>query len=231
MRIHLKKLPFWFWIPFFFLLATTVFAVWQIASRTEIKYLSFYNHQEFPITLKINNIDYQLDSFEGKALVIPSTSELQVDAYSSDNQLFKTFTFPDLNTHQQLVGYVFSKNEDMCFYSAELTAFAKNGTIENYTRLNLTTVQNNTFVYTMNMDQNIYLFPGKVLTNEIIERSKSKGLVGIYPIKCDELENVEQLAQNTRMFLNYDPDAQRKYYFDKKTAIESSSNLDELNNI
>lgn len=182
----------------------------DIISFGPYSYVSVMNLGEENIT--VNN--KKLEIFDTYKVETNVKRDYLVKNVAGDTLFNKTI--PDRNGPKLSV-YVRSL-ENYCFFSADVSSFYyQTDTLED-TLVNVSKLENTSLGATelkIDLDNYVYLYPGKYSTSDVPENLIGKKLIGVYPIKCELAEIPEAQKSIVISYKNFNSAQQREYYNNK----------------
>lgn len=192
--------------------------IYFLSSYSYIKKVSLINLYDKNVTVTLADQTYTLQPFDTKLLEIKDLRNLNLTAKIDAKEIFSQNVTLPYST--QIIAAYFGDIQQ-CYYQTNLATTEAN--LE-YTKLDM----KNDLLIIDNLDANLnYFLPGSpVSTGEL-----SKQTLGILPISCTDIDTKSTVAANNSLFLNYNAELQRQYYFQSIEKINNSTTVDQLGDV
>lgn len=196
-----------------------------------ISLVNFYNEN---IILNIEDEKIILKPLEAYTKSIRTTRPIVVNASkeSSNENIFNLAT-DFLGLKQKLIIIALSENKEYCFFKQNVTRYYYDTNNISFIGLERPALYNlrESLILDTNDSNAAYIFPGQTQVSNISKEFGKESLIGVYPILCSELENLDAQDQIIKAFINYNSEDQLRYLEEKVFRINQSGSLTELETI
>lgn len=199
----------------------------ELTTYSERKFVSIINLNPSAETMLVNDEEHQFELYDAQEIILRTADEITVTK-TGDDQNIKTSVFNNLKIKPQLMALVVNNTKHYCYFKADLNQYINNE--PEIDILNLVT-EDNKIMLDLDLDRNIYLYPGKLVTDKVKSQMNTKKLIGVYPIECDFINDKDKITQTIQLYFNYNADQQRRYLDAKKQQVQNAKSFEELRNI
>jgi len=193
--------------------------VYFLTAYSYVKVISLINLYDKDISVNMNGTTYTLLAFDTRLFEIKDLRHLTLSAAIGETSIASE-TF-DLSYNSQAIGFYFSDIEH-CYYETDLST-----ELESVTHKGVEMSFKYLIVDNINLDKNNYFLPG----SNLIDMDENKQTIGYLPVLCSDIDNKDVIATNNKLFLNYNSELQRQYYFENVDKINNSESLNELGEV
>jgi len=195
-------------------------AIYFLTSYSYTKLFSFINFYDKDLTVTLNEISYVLKPFDTKLVEVKDIRQIQIQATIEEKIVFEEFMA--LPYSPQIIATYFSDSPH-CYYQTNLSI--------DINTLEYIKVEPTSKVWLLDdvdLENNYYFVPGSESPNY----SKSNGkIISILPIACELINDKALVLANNQLFINYNSELQREYYFQNIDKINESSTLEEIGGV
>jgi len=207
-------------------LTISVILLWFYVFKVENKYLSIVNLSPSDIIIKFNYQEYSMKAFDAKEFILNSKNTFKIEVLDINRKNINNITIPKLKNNQQLINLaIVDDNSSECYFSSNLTNIFKEVSSKDPIIQINPLVNDQISIIDLDLLNNIYFYPGKNITNNLIS---DKNIIGVYPLECKYLNDSKRIMDTINIYKNYNSESQRKYFEDSEQKILNSVNIDEL---